>query len=84
MNIEKMNKAIDEAYKIFDENDIRAEVWGHWALPVICAEITGDWKHEHWRARYIMEEAGFRFWQEVSEPSESDWYTATHYYFYPM
>lgn len=48
---------------------------------VMIASITGDWKHEHARADYLMREIGYELIsKKVTEEDGSDWYSADHYY----
>lgn len=41
----------------------------------------GDWKHEHWRCDYLMEQKGFRCVDViVTEENGSDCYCGEHWY----
>ena len=40
----------------------------------------GDWKHDHWRLRYILAENGYDYAGDViTEEDGSDCYSADHY-----
>ena len=49
-------------------------------MPVVECEISwGDWKHEHLRLKWLMEEIGcVRIGSEVTEEDGSDTYSAIH------
>lgn len=52
-----MKKAIDVVDKIdkaLDDGHVWAEVWADG--PFVCAEIRGDWKHDHLRADWIVKD----------------------------
>lgn len=53
---------------------------------VTVVHIDGDWKHDHGHFDYIVETVlGVKCFKEtVTEPSDSDWYKANHYYFTPI
>ena len=67
--------------KIFKDNDFDYEY-------VICDNdcvgvvvIWGDWKHDHARLRYVMEQNGFKcLGEQVTEEDGCDCYSATHVY----
>ena len=41
----------------------------------------GDWKHEHWKCDYLMEEAGYKFVGAITTDEDgSDCYSADRYY----
>ena len=43
----------------------------------------GDWKHDHLRLRWLMEENDFKqFGEEVTEEDDSDCYSAIHTFIY--
>lgn len=47
----------------------------------IAIEIDGDWKHDHLRADYLMEQNGFVLLSKwVTEDTGSDWYKGIHLY----
>ena len=80
--LEKNDKCIQKAYKILNENKIYPEIWSHQVLPVIFIQIdNGDWKHEHLKAKLLLEEQGFAFLgkEELGE-SPDDTYSAIHRY----
>jgi hypothetical protein len=80
--LERNNKCVYNAYQVLKANNIYAEVWCDSELPVIYVQIdNGDWKHDHLRARLLLEEAKFKFLGET-EVGESldDCYSAVHKY----
>ena len=51
---------------------------------VVCVDIEGDWKHDHWRADYLLEQAGYRkLFEEEYGYSDSDYYCSVHKYLVP-
>lgn len=77
---ERIEEEINVATLLCDEG-IWCEVFPHTETSFYIA-IDGDWKHDHLRSKWIMEDNGYRFIGSVSEPSEEDWYSAKHYYRY--
>lgn len=76
-------RAINKAVDILAENDLFGEVCGVYNIPAIEVHIRGDWKHDHARCDYVMEQNGYTLLKkEVTEEDGSDWYTAIHYYGY--
>lgn len=47
---------------------------------LITVYISGDWKHDHLRLKFLLQENGFLQVNEVAEPSDEDYYTSTHYF----
>lgn len=46
----------------------------------VRVSIEGDWKHDHLRAKLLMEEAGYDYCGEVpTEDTGEDYYPADHY-----
>lgn len=82
----RMEAAEKLARETLEAAGVCAEIWAHESLPVICAEISwGDWKHDHLRADWAMQEAGFTcVGQEITEEDGSDTYSAVHNYVAPM
>ena len=83
---EKVIAAVEKVQELMDGENISAEVYQYMDLPVIAVDIRwGDWKHDHLRADYLMEErTGFpKVNQKVTEEDGSDCYSATHYYIVP-
>lgn len=72
----------EELYNALKANDIYADIYPYRNdMPVIVAEIDGDWKHDHWAADEIAKENGFTLLkQEIIRDTMSDWYPARHYY----
>ncbi len=78
---------IAKIQKLLDENHI----WGAMVyrysdtMPVIVVEIDdGDWKHDHWRADWLIEENfGLHLFSEQTiGESDSDTYSSVHNYIY--
>ena len=87
-----MDEKIKAVYELLKANNIYANVYQygqlpdqHGQLPVVCVEIEwGDWKHEHWRADWLIEEElkGNKIKVEITEDDGSDTYSAIHYYMF--
>ena len=81
MTIEKLNEISEKVQRYLVENRIWADVYpmGN-GLPVICVHISwGDWKHEHLRTKWLLEEIGaLHFGYEVTEENGTDTYSAVH------
>lgn len=45
---------------------------------LISIEIEGDWKHEHLRLKWILEEKGYECIKVYEEPSDDDCYFARY------
>ena len=67
--------------KILRNNNISAEVHQK-NNNVVEVEISwGDWKHDHMRAKYLLNNAGFEFISTiVTEEDGSDTYSAVHFF----
>ena len=74
--IEKMQKTLTDNNVSFEyvSQDLK--------LPyVYYVRINGDWKHDHGRADYLMEQIGLiALGQKDFVEDGSDWYEATHTY----
>ena len=75
-----------QVQKLLDDNNIFAEAYA-WRceIPnVVCVDIDGDWKHDHWRADALVEErlGGILLRKVITEDTGCDWYPATHYYYF--
>lgn len=73
---------IAQIYDILNMYHISAEVYETYDN-LICIEINwGDWKHDHLRVDWLMEEkfAPADYWKSVTEEDGSDCYSACHYY----
>lgn len=42
--------------------------------------LSGDWKHEHLRCKWLMTEIGYSQLYQKDEPSDDDYYTSEHVY----
>lgn len=77
--MQELARAVDKA---FETGHVWADcVSPHYELPVIEAEISGDWKHDHLRAKWIVKEQFPEFTyigEQVTEEDGSDWYSAIH------
>ena len=77
---------MEEIYKMLDDNGIMGEVWEtkdeFFGTPMVHIEITwGDWKHDHARCDYLMDQLGYGFISAVeTEEDGSDCYSAIHNY----
>ena len=82
--MEELQKAIDKVNDTFRKNTCGFSAEPILGVPKTASiEIEGDWKHDHAYADYIMEQNGFkRISEQVIEDTESDWYTAIHYYIF--
>ena len=73
----------DAILKHLDSNKLYVEDVRISEIPCIVeVEISwGDWKHEHLRCDYLMEDLGYReLSTEVTEEDGSDCYSAIHRY----
>ena len=81
MTIEKLNEICGKVERYLNENKIWADVFpmGN-GLPVIEVHISwGDWKHEHLRTKWLMQEQGaVYFGGDVTEENGTDSYSAVH------
>ena len=78
MNI---NDIITKAEEILRTNHISADVEQFETLPVVTVHISwGDWKHEHLRAKYLLETnlPLKKYNEETTESDGSDCYSALH------
>lgn len=75
-----MKEQLARVEQILRENDIWADVYEE--LSMIAVEIHwGDWKHEHWKAKWLMQEAGFQqIFERETEENGTDCYSAIHYF----
>lgn len=49
------------------------------AEKILFITVQGDWKHDHLRCQYLLEEEGYRMISKrVTEEDGSDWYTAEY------
>ena len=79
----KINTAIEAATKVLSENNLYAEVAQFETLPAFTVAIRwGDWKHEHLRAKWLIESNGIGklMRSKTTEEDGSDCYSATHYF----
>jgi len=70
--------------KYLDKNRCRCDVYPYDGdLPVVEVEISwGDWKHDHLRVKWLMEEIGaVRLGSVVTEENGSDCYSAVHRFY---
>ena len=69
--------------KYLGENNFHHEVYPYGLdMPVVECEIHwGDWKHDHLRLKWLMEEIGAHFiTTRLDEENGSDCYSATHWF----
>jgi len=82
--MEKKYEVCELVDKYLRDNLVFAEVYPYYAdIPVIEVEIHwGDWKHEHARAKWLLEEVGIHFINSiVTEDNGSDAYSAIHRFY---
>ena len=67
-------------YEMMELNQIWGECYDY--DDMVCIEIEwGDWKHEHKRMDYLMEQLGFYcIEEELTEENGSDCYSSRHRY----
>lgn len=78
-----IDERVEQVYETLKSNNVYPEsVHQYRTIPVVVVEISwGDWKHEHWRADWLIEELGGTLVRtDVTEEDGSDCYSATHYY----
>lgn len=81
--VNKKSVNVCEIENYLRESRVWCEVCGYRGLPVVVVSIHwGDWKHEHLRCDWLMEEkfGASRIKVEVTEENGSDCYSADHYY----
>ena len=84
MTFQKKLEISEKIDKYLRDNRLYADVHPYWDdLPVIEVDIHwGDWKHEHLRAKWLLEEIGVTFINTVvTEENGSDCYSATHRFY---
>lgn len=72
----------EEEKKIYETLERKTWVEGVYEhLGMVAVEIRGDWKHDHMRTRWLMEEIGYeQMFEVITEEDGSDFYTAIHYF----
>lgn len=79
-----MKETIKKIWNHLNENKLYADdvyMFSEHAGIVEVSISWGDWKHEHLRCDYLMQQIGFKAISEnVTEEDGSDCYSATHYY----
>ena len=78
-----VREAIEKTEKILEAEGISALVSAYEDISAFTVEINwGDWKHEHARAKYIIESNGIGklVKSETTEEDGSDTYSAIHYF----
>ncbi len=74
---------LEKVEKLLNDNNLYAEVEQFEDISAFTAHINwGDWKHEHLRAKYLIESNGLGKFirSETTEEDGSDCYSATHYF----
>lgn len=70
---------IEEFFKEKGFNPMIEDIWTeHFGRVHII--LHGDWKHEHLRCKWLMEELGYQQEFENAQPSDEDFYIAEHVY----
>lgn len=85
MNMKAL-ETCEKVEKMLNENHVCADVEPYDMIPAFTVHIDwGDWKHEHLRAKYLIENAnlGVFIKSETTEEDGSDCYSATHYFILP-
>lgn len=84
MTKSKIASKISEIKILLEKNHISADVGQFDGLPVITVDINhGDWKHDHLRSRYLIEQNVkdvSPFNSIVTEENGSDCYSAQYRY----
>ena len=82
MTREEFDIEIAKIEKEVSDKGVYADVYQYADLPVVCVEINwGDWKHDHLRADWILEELGWNLFKtEITDEDGSDCYSAIRYY----
>ena len=77
-----MTEKVILVQKLMDKDNLWADAYQYMDLPVVALEINhGDWKHEHWRADYLVSTiGGAKISEKVTEEDGSDCYSSIHYY----
>ena len=86
MTLEEKYAVSEKIEKHLRDNGVFAEVTPYWDdLPVIEVSIHwGDWKHDHLRAKWLLEGTGVHFINTlVTEEDGSDTYSAVHRFYVP-
>ena len=84
MTFQKKLEISEKIDKYLRDNRLYADVQPYWDdLPVIEVDIHwGDWKHEHLRTKWLLEEIGVSFINTiVTEENGSDCYSAIHRFY---
>jgi len=82
MSREEKIKAEMTVAQLLGNNHIWCEEVTPHSETSFCIQIRGDWKHDHLRTKWLMEENGYQYIAQYTEPSEEDSYTARYYYRY--
>lgn len=83
-----MKEYFEKLQKYLGDNNINGEC--NWMNSLFYVDIKwGDWKHDHWRCDYLVEEFAKEnnrkiFFQKtnITEEDGSDCYSATHFYIF--
>ena len=79
---ENINQECREVETYLNNQGLWVDVYPHNILPVIKVNIEwGDWKHDHLRCDYLMEQLGYMSaGVQTTETDGSDCYSAIHRY----
>jgi hypothetical protein len=76
-----MYQRAERAEQILRDGDVWADVFPHDEAFIAVEINNGDWKHDHLRAGWLLESAGYTHISEVvTEEDGSDCYSAIHYF----
>ena len=79
--IDKFNEIQGKLWETLERDVWVEDIWPHHELPIICIEISGDWKHDHLRADYLLKQlGGVSFGEKITEDDGTDSYTSIHYF----
>ena len=74
----------EKVYNLMKQNRLYGEIIEETENKIAIEIAWGDWKHEHLRLDFLMEE-NFnlkRIESEITEDDGSDCYSAIHYYYF--
>lgn len=70
----------DTIARLFKDNELYYE-WSIYNNSVVIEVEWGDWKHDHLRLDYLMNNRGYKLVEErMTEEDGSDCYSSVHYY----
>ena len=80
-----MNNRAEKVYNLMKENHLHGEIIEEMENKIAVEICWGDWKHDHLRLKWLMEET-FKDLKKVdsytTEEDGSDCYSAIHYFYF--